>query len=79
MLIFRTEVLETASSHLVCEMFRLVWQREAWPMDAMDHGAWLRLAELARCGGGGQDFPGRIRVERRGHVLRIEARGHSQE
>ena len=72
LVILQAEVLAAASHHLVCEAFRRLWQREHWPMDAMDHRAWLRLADLAHGqSGGGDDYPGGIRARRRGNVVQL--------
>jgi tRNA(Ile)-lysidine synthase len=71
-LVFSVERLQNAAPNLVREMFRLVWQREGWPMDAMDFVHWNRLLAILRepdaC-----DFPGRIHVRRVGAVLQIHA------
>jgi tRNA(Ile)-lysidine synthase len=71
-LVFSVERLQNAAPNLVREMFRLVWQREGWPMDAMDFAHWNRLLAILRepdaC-----DFPGRIHVRRAGAVLQIHA------
>ena len=46
--------------HLVREVFRLVWQQQQWPRQAMGYAEWNRLAEIARVGGNA-DLPGGIR------------------
>jgi len=69
--ILQAAVLEAASPHLVCEVFRLIWQRESWSMNAMDHDAWLRLADLAHGQATGQDFPDSIQARRRDQVVQV--------
>jgi tRNA(Ile)-lysidine synthase len=71
LIILQAAVLEAASSHLVCEVFRIIWQRENWSMNAMDHHAWLRLADLAHGRESGQDFPVGVQARRRGNVVQI--------
>jgi tRNA(Ile)-lysidine synthase len=70
-LVFAVEPLRSVNSNLVREMFRLVWQREAWPMGAMDHTRWQRLVEIALGNCDGCDFPGRIHGRRVGGVLQL--------
>ena len=71
LLIFQVSALTPVSPHLVCEMFRLVWQREAWPMNDMDRQAWLRLHEMVHATLSQHDFPGSIRARRKGQVLQL--------
>jgi tRNA(Ile)-lysidine synthase len=71
MLVFDIPSLAPASPHLVCEMFRLVWRRENWPMNDMDRQAWLRLDEMVHGTHPQHDFPGHVRARRRGHVLQV--------
>jgi tRNA(Ile)-lysidine synthase len=70
-IVFALERLWGVSPHRTCEMFRLVWQREKWPMNGMDHKSWLRLVDLVEDRLQVHDFPGRIRARRREHVLQI--------
>ncbi len=72
MLVFHVEALREVAPTLAAEMFRLVWQREGWPMGAMGHDDWRCLAALAAAPGGGHDFPGGVRARRAGKVLQIE-------
>jgi tRNA(Ile)-lysidine synthase len=77
-LVFQVSALMSALPHLVCEMFRLVWSRENWPLGDMDRQAWLRLDEMVHGSRTGHDFPGFVRARRKGQVLqvsRLTARG----
>jgi tRNA(Ile)-lysidine synthase len=70
-LVFAVDALMGVNAHLVREMFRLVWQRESWPMGDMDHERWQRLVEIALGTRAGGDFPGRIHVRRVSGVLQM--------
>lgn len=63
--------LREASANLLREMFRLIWQREGWPMGAMDFDHWRRLIDITLGSGAAGDFPGRIRVRRLGGVAQL--------
>jgi tRNA(Ile)-lysidine synthase len=63
--------LERASRVQVREVFRLLWQREGWPMGDMTFDDWDRLAALAHGHAAGTDFPGGIRVRSVGKVLQM--------
>jgi tRNA(Ile)-lysidine synthase len=71
LLVFDLERLERMPPHLVREVFRLVWQREGWPMSDMNRRAWHVVVELARGRRTGHDFPGRIRARRRPPILQV--------
>jgi tRNA(Ile)-lysidine synthase len=73
-LVFSAERMRRASKNLVCEMFRLVWQRENWPMGDMDFERWNRLVEIVRGSLTAWDFPGGIHVRRVGGVVQFHAR-----
>jgi tRNA(Ile)-lysidine synthase len=74
MLVFSTEQFKNASTNRLCEMFRLVWQREAWPMGDMDFERWNRLADIAAGKSTACDFPGQIYARRLGNVVQIQRR-----
>jgi tRNA(Ile)-lysidine synthase len=61
--------LAEAPRHLVREAFRLLWERENWPLGQMDFDAWDRLAGLVFGEGEATDLPGRIRVRCRDRVV----------
>jgi tRNA(Ile)-lysidine synthase len=71
MLVFAAPRLLAAPSNLIREMFRLVWQREAWPMADMDFARWHWLVEILIGSRVACDFPGRLHVRRKGDVLQI--------
>jgi hypothetical protein len=52
-------------------MFRLVWEREGWSLDAMGHAAWERLAEVVFDGRTAVDLPGHVHARRRGSVVQL--------
>jgi tRNA(Ile)-lysidine synthase len=71
LLIFDRNRLVTAPRHRVCEMFRLVWTREHWPMGDMDRAAWDRLAQVVFDEIPAVDLPGGLHARRRGLVLQV--------
>jgi tRNA(Ile)-lysidine synthase len=74
LLVFDRRRLRTAPRHRVCEMFRLVWTRERWPMSGMDRAAWERLARLVFEDVSTLDLPGGLHARRREFVLQIGRR-----
>jgi tRNA(Ile)-lysidine synthase len=70
-LVFSVQQLQKASANLVREMFRLVWQREGWPMGDMDFERWNRLAEIVAGTCSAWEFPGNIHAQRKGTVMQI--------
>lgn len=64
-------VLAAAPRNLVRELFRLLWDREEWPMNAMDFAAWDRLAEVAFGRLPSVDLPGGIRACGRARVVQV--------
>jgi tRNA(Ile)-lysidine synthase len=71
MLVFSAARLQEAPANLVREMFRLVWQREGWPMGDMDFERWNWLVEISHGSRTATDFPGKIHVRRAGAVLQV--------
>lgn len=65
--------LAGAPRNLVRETFRLLWEREGWPLGGMSFAHWDRLAQLVRCQAGQLDLPGGVTVSLRPGVLRIFA------
>jgi len=72
MRIFDAERLAKGSAFLVCEAFRAVWAREAWPMGGMTAEHWKRLAAIVHGDSPAVDFPGGVRVRRVGRVVQVE-------
>lgn len=62
LLIFNRAALAGAPRHLVCEMFRLVWQREQYSENDMTFEAWGRMAAIAQGEQTAVDLPGGIRL-----------------
>ena len=71
LLVFSTAELKAVSAYWRREAFRLVWQRENWPMGAMNFEDWQRLADLADAGPGAIDLPGGVQARRVSKVLQI--------
>ncbi|MBI1831820.1 MAG: tRNA lysidine(34) synthetase TilS [Planctomycetes bacterium] len=74
MLVLSAAILEKAPVNQVREMFRLIWQRENWPLGDMDYDRWHRLAEMALGASPACDFPGGVHVARVGRVVQIRWR-----
>jgi tRNA(Ile)-lysidine synthase len=72
-LVFAVPPLQKTSANLVREMFRLVWQREGWPMGDMDFERWNRLVEIVHGTRSACDFPGKIHARRFGSVIQLTA------
>lgn len=73
-LVFSVARLQEASANRVREMFRLVWQREGWPMGDMDFERWHRLVEIEQGSRAACDFPGGIHVRRVAAVVQLKRR-----
>jgi tRNA(Ile)-lysidine synthase len=71
MLVFRADVLGSASPHRLREMFRLVWQREDWPQSAMGFDEWQRLVAVVRDEAAAWDLPGGVHVRRAARVIQL--------
>lgn len=72
MLVFDAATLTAAPRHQVRAMFRLVWDRESWPVDAMNFDSWERLAGVAFGESPAVDLPGKLRARVRGRVVQVE-------
>jgi tRNA(Ile)-lysidine synthase len=71
LLIFDRHILMAAPRRLVCEAFRLVWQREGWPTGPMSFERWDRLAAVTFGECTGVDLPGRVRARGREQVVQL--------
>jgi len=71
LIILDTATLERASRSALRALFRLLWQREGWPMAAMGFDAWQRLADVALGDCPAMDLPGPIHARRRGSVIQV--------
>ena len=58
---------------LVRSALVLLWQEQAWPLQDMSMEKWEQLRGLVQqsTGESSRDFPGGIRIERRGDVIRL--------
>jgi tRNA(Ile)-lysidine synthase len=63
--------LAQARRHLVRSLFRLLWQREGWPLGEMGFVEWDRLADLVFGELTASDLPGGIHARRRERVLQL--------
>jgi tRNA(Ile)-lysidine synthase len=71
-LVFRIDALAGQSEHLVAEVFRQVWRRESWPLDAMGYEDWQHLVAVLAGSCQAWEFPGRVRAQRAGRVVQIK-------
>lgn len=69
--IIQLEKLKTASRHRIRGMFRLLWEREAWPMRDMTFEHWKRLVGVALGEESVVELPGGIWGRRKGSVLQV--------
>ncbi len=69
MLVFDRSILESAPPHRVRDLFRFVYEREAWPMSQMTHTHWRRLAALTT-----GDYPGGVSLQVKGKVVQLARR-----
>jgi tRNA(Ile)-lysidine synthase len=72
MIVLGAGTLMKAVPHLRREAFRLVWQRENWPLGQMNFEAWDRLARLVDQKEAALDLPDGVRARRTGRVIRLE-------
>jgi tRNA(Ile)-lysidine synthase len=70
-LVFRAASLTAQPVHVQAEIFRQVWRREGWPLDAMGYEDWQRLAGVIAGTQRSWDFPGHVRARRMGAVLQL--------
>jgi tRNA(Ile)-lysidine synthase len=71
LLVFDGARLTAAPRLRVREMFRLVWEREGWPMGQMSFDAWERVAATALGETAAAELPGGVCVRRRGPVAQV--------
>ncbi len=67
-------LLSDASEYEVAELMIMIWKRNGWPLQAMDHARWRQLAHVVRAESPSvppATYPGRIRVHRTGPHLRL--------
>lgn len=71
LLIFDLRSLQSAPDFRVCEMFRLVWIRENWPLGGMDRPSWERLARVVFDNLSAADLPDGLHARRRERVVQL--------
>jgi tRNA(Ile)-lysidine synthase len=74
-LVFDRQRLAAGPRYLVRDMFRLLWQRERWPMGRMTFAEWDRVAAVARGEVVAIDLPGRIHVQCQERVIQMVRSG----
>ena len=72
MLVFDRQCLCAAPRNLIREVFRLVWEREGWPVGRMNFDAWDRLASVALGEIPAIDLPGDVNARCRDRVIQVE-------
>jgi tRNA(Ile)-lysidine synthase len=70
-LVFNRGTLAAMPRHVIRAMFRLVWEREGWPVSRFDFDAWERLSAVALGEIGSHDLPGGIRVIQGNRVVLV--------
>lgn len=73
--ILGVERLQSVSRRRVRYLFRLLWEREAWPLNDMTFEHWKRVVAVAFGEETATDLPGGISARRRGNVVQIGERG----
>ncbi|CAN5426780.1 hypothetical protein BH11PLA2_BH11PLA2_11670 [soil metagenome] len=68
-IILKMSVLRNEVHIVVRELFRLIWEREDWPMSDMTFDHWQNLANMVE-----GDYPGGIRLKRVGTVVQLGPR-----
>jgi tRNA(Ile)-lysidine synthase len=71
LLVFHRPCLLKASRQRVREMFRLVWLREQWPLNAMNYTCWDRIADVVFGEQTVVDLPDHLRVRRVDSVVQV--------
>jgi tRNA(Ile)-lysidine synthase len=71
MVVLDAERLRSMPRQRVRTMFRLIWTRENWPLDAMTFDHWNRLVDEVAESKAASDFPGRIRLNIRKGVVQL--------
>ena len=74
MVVLSLDILRNAPRRVIRGAFRLLWEREGWPRDAMGFAEYERLADLVESDGGAHDMPGGVHVRRRGAVVQVAGR-----
>jgi tRNA(Ile)-lysidine synthase len=73
-LVFDTPKLIPLGGYLIGEAFRLVWEREGWPLGEMTADHWHRLVDVTRGELTAAEFPGGVTARRVGRVVQVGRR-----
>lgn len=71
LLVFDRSTLAAAPRRVLRAAFRMLWEREGWPRDAMGHAGWERLCLFVHVGRHNLDLPGHIRARAREPVVTL--------
>jgi tRNA(Ile)-lysidine synthase len=71
LLVFDRRRLTVAPRQRVREVFRLLWEREGWPMGEMGFDAWERVASVALGEAASADLPGGVTIRHHGQVVQL--------
>jgi hypothetical protein len=71
MLVFDRRRLGNAGRREVTNVFREVWKREGWSVDAMYFLSWEQIAEVVEGTRTAIDLPGRIHVRAKGNAVQV--------
>jgi hypothetical protein len=67
-----TAPLALLSDYMVRTLLQLIWRQQAWPLQDMSFDKWEQLLAICRAESPPpQSFPGGVRVNRDGSVLRL--------
>jgi tRNA(Ile)-lysidine synthase len=69
--VFRACMLAEAPRHRVRGLFRLVWERERWPLRDMTFEHWKRVVAVALGEETATDLPGGVRARRKEGVVQV--------
>ena len=69
--IFQTAALREAAPETIRGLFRLVWEREGWPMGDMTFSHWKRLVGIVLGDDTATDLPGGIHARRRESIVQV--------
>jgi tRNA(Ile)-lysidine synthase len=77
MLVLDPARLGAAPRNWIREAFRLLWQREGWPLGGASFETWERAAAVALGEIPAVDLPGSVRVRRKGRVVQVAPAGRA--
>ncbi|MFT3880516.1 MAG: tRNA lysidine(34) synthetase TilS [Gemmatales bacterium] len=69
--IHRGVMARTTTGETLQELLRLLWQRQRWPLDQMNHKRWREVIEVCRGTRTAVELPGRIMVRRKELVIQF--------